>query len=135
MQADRARGGRRQIDMPAAHERAAIVDPHDHTSAMTNTNTRSERQGAMSCSHCRTIKAFSVGGAAAAQAIVAAIDACHFSTRQLDAAKQQQSGPNTKLQIAREQSAHVATSPFRALQQKDFDDIPKRSQSAQIAIE
>jgi len=112
MQADRPRCCRRQVDVPAAHERAAIVDPHDHASAMANTNTRSERQGAMSCGHCRTIKAFSVGGATATQAIAAAIDACHFSTRQLDAAKQRKRGPNKKLQIAREQSAHYATSPF-----------------------
>jgi hypothetical protein len=114
MQADRARCCRRQVDVPAANEWAAIVDPHDHTSAMTNANTRSERQGAVSCSHCRTIKAFSVGGTTAAQAIAAAIDASHFSTRQLDAAKQRKRGPNTKLQIAKEQSAHGATSPFRA---------------------
>ena len=135
MQTDGTRSGRRQIDMPAPHERAAIVDAHDHASAVTNTNARSKRQGAMGCGHCRAIEAFSVGGAAAAQAGATAINACYFGTHELAAAEQQQRGAYKELQIPIEQSAHVATSPFRAFNKKDFDDIPKRSQSMQIAIE
>jgi hypothetical protein len=126
VQADRPRRGRRQIDLPSPHKRAAIVDPHDHASAVAHPDERSKRQSAVSRRHCRTIKTFSVGGATAAQAVTATIDACDFSTRELAAAKQYRS-PQKQFQIARE---HVPISPvFAPSKHKGFDGIPKPSQS------
>src|SRR5262245_51308409 len=99
-QTDRPRRGRRQIDMPAPHKGAAVVDPHDHASAVANPYERSKRQGAVSSGHCRTIETFTVGGATAAQTVTTAIDAGNFSTRELPAAEQQRS-QQKQFQIAR----------------------------------
>jgi hypothetical protein len=128
VQTDRARRSRRQIDMPSPHKRAAIVDPHDHASAVAHPDERSKRQSAVSCRHCRTIEAFAVGGATAAQAVTTTIDACDFSTRELAAAKQPRN-PQKQFQIARE---HIPISPvFDPSKHEGFDGIPKPSQSNQ----
>jgi hypothetical protein len=128
VQTDRTRRGRRQIDLPAPHKRAAIVDPHDHASAVAHPDKRSKRQSAMSRCHRRTIEAFSVGGSTAAQAVTAAVDACNFSTHELAAAKQHRS-PQKQFQIARE---HIPISPvFDPSKHEGFDGIPKPSQSSE----
>jgi hypothetical protein len=126
VQTDRPRRSRRQIDLSAPHKRAAIVDPHDHASAVAHPDERSKRQSAVSCRHCRTIETFSVGGATAAQAVTTTIHACNFRTRELAAAKQQRS-PQKQFQIAKE---HIPISPvFEPSKQEGFDGIPKPSQS------
>jgi hypothetical protein len=111
-QADRPRSRRRQVDVPAAYKRAAIIDTHDHASRVTNPNKRSERQGAVSRRHCRTVETLAIRGATAAQTIAAAIDASNFRTRDLAAANQQSS---RQQQRAKEQLAHLATSGFANL--------------------
>jgi hypothetical protein len=134
VQADRPRRSRRQVDVPAAHKRAAIIDPHDHASRVTNPNKRSERQGAVSRSHCRTIQTLAIRGATAAQTITAAIDACNFRTRDLAAANQQSS--QYQHQRAKERLAHLATSPvFRTFQSEGFDGVPTPFQQMRIAME
>jgi hypothetical protein len=89
METNGSRRGRRQIDVPAANERPAIIDPNNHAPTVTDSNKRAERQGTVSCGHCRAIEAFPVGGATAAKTIASAVHACHFRTRNLAAAEQQ----------------------------------------------
>ena len=55
-EADRARRSRRQIDVPAAHKRTAIVDADRHASVVTDLNERAEWQGRMRRRHCRAIE-------------------------------------------------------------------------------
>jgi hypothetical protein len=98
--------------MPAPHKGAAIVDAHNHASAVANPNERSKRQCAMSRGHCRTVETLTVGGATAAQTITTAIDACKLGTRKLTAAKQQRN-PQKQSHIARE---HIPTPRFSNLQ-------------------
>jgi hypothetical protein len=135
VQADRPRRSRRQVDVPAAYKRAAIIDAHDHASRVTHPNKRSERQGAVSRSHRRTIQTLAVRGATPTQTITAAIDACNFRTRDLAAANQQ--GSRQQQQRAKEQLAHLATSPvFRNLPtQKDSTASPHRLNTMRIAMQ
>jgi hypothetical protein len=133
VQADRLRRSRRQVDVPAAYKRAAIIDAHDYASRVANPNKRSERQGAVSRSHCRTIQTLAIRGATAAQTITAAIDACNFRTRDLAASDQQSS---QQQQRAKEQSAHLATSPvFRTFQSKGSTASPHRLNKMRIAMQ
>jgi hypothetical protein len=125
VQTNRPRRGRRQIDMPAAHKRAAIVDSHDNAAAVAHPNERSKRQGAVSRGHCRTIETFTVCCAMAAQAVITAVDACNFRTRELAAGKQQRS-KQKQFNRAREQPAHIATSPiFEPSKQEGFERHPQ----------
>jgi hypothetical protein len=116
--------------VPAAHERPAIIDPHDNATTVANSNKRPERQGAVRRSHCRTIETFSVGGAAAAKAVTTAINAGHFRTRNLT--EQQRTQQTKQFRTANEQSAHIATSAFfEPSWPEGFDGIPKPSQPNQ----
>jgi hypothetical protein len=118
--------------MPAPHKGAAIVDAHDHASAVANPNERSKRQCAMSRGHCRTVETLTVGGATAAQTITTAIDAGKLGTRELTAAKQQR-GPQKQFHIARE---HIPTPRFfEPSKREGFNGIPKPSQSSEIGLQ
>jgi hypothetical protein len=55
--------GWRQIDLPAAHKGAAIIDAYGDTPVMTDLNKGAERQRAMRRRHCHAIQPFTVRGA------------------------------------------------------------------------
>ena len=67
--------------MPAAYKGAAIVNPHNNTSAVTDLNQSAERQRAMRRRHSRAIQTLAVRRAMTAKAVRSAIDARHFGIR------------------------------------------------------
>ena len=107
----------RQIDLPAAYKRPAIIDPHNHATTVTNSNKRPEWQGAVSRGHCRTIEMLSICGATAAKAVASTVNACHFRTRNLTAANS--SAPNNNNFTQRKSSRLISPPPrFRTFQVK-----------------
>jgi hypothetical protein len=129
----RAAAGDRSI-CRAAYKRPAIIDPHNHATTVTNSNKRPEWQGAVSRGHCRTIEMLSICGATTAKAVASTVNACHFRTRNLTAAKQQRT-QQQQFQTAKEQSAHIATSAFSNLpsqSRKDSTASPNRLNQTRI---
>jgi hypothetical protein len=69
VEANRLCGGRRQIDLPAAYKRAAIVDAHSNASVVTDANKSTEAQCAMRRRHRPAVQSLSIRGTPSAESI------------------------------------------------------------------
>jgi hypothetical protein len=81
MQPNRSCRSWRQINMSAAYEGTAIVDPHDDTPAVAHPNEGTERPSAMRRRHSPEIQMFALRCARSAKTVRSAIDAGHFGVR------------------------------------------------------
>jgi hypothetical protein len=86
--------------MSAGDKGTTIIDAHDHATAMTDTNARSERQGSMCRSQAGAIQALAICCSAAAKTISSTINARHFCSRCSGRRKQQRDNKHYSQVIA-----------------------------------